>query len=256
MERPPEEDRPIACGFSLPNYATYVLDENLKPLPVGMPGEVVIGGPGRTGRLPQIWSDDAAAVVETIEYLYALGHRRIARVGGLPALLHTKVRTDAFVAVSERLGLTEAATVLSDYSGEVVLVVNTASECGFTPQFAGLEQLWETYRDQGFTIIGIPCTQFGGQDPGTNEEIGAFCQRNYGVTFPMMAKIDVNGEDTHPVWQWLKSEKGGVFGDRIKWNFTKFLVGRDGHVIARYAPQAEPQSLAEDIDKALATERG
>ena len=135
---------------------------------------------------------------------------------------------------------------LSDYSGDVVLVVNTASECGFTPQFAGLEQLWETYRDQGFTIIGFPCNQFGGQDPGTNEEIGDFCQKNYGVTFPMMAKIDVNGEDTHPVWQWLKSEKGGVFGDRIKWNFTKFLVGRDGHVIARYAPQAEPQSLAEE----------
>lgn len=144
---------------------------------------------------------------------------------------------------------------LTDYSGEVVLVVNTASECGFTPQFAGLEQLWETYRDQGFTIIGFPCNQFGGQDPGTNEEIVDFCQKNYGVTFPMMAKVDVNGDDTHPVWKWLKSEKGGLVGDRIKWNFTKFLVGRDGHVIGRYAPQAEPQSLAEDIEKALATER-
>lgn len=141
---------------------------------------------------------------------------------------------------------------LSDFSGDVVLVVNTASECGYTPQFAGLEQLWETYRDRGFTVVGFPCNQFGGQDPGSDEQIGAFCQQNYGVTFPMMAKVDVNGADAHPVWRWLKAEKGGLLGDRIKWNFTKFLVGRDGHVIGRYAPQVEPAKLTEDIEKALA----
>lgn len=141
---------------------------------------------------------------------------------------------------------------LSDFSGDVVLVVNTASECGYTPQFAGLEQLWETYRDRGFTVVGFPCNQFGGQDPGSDEQIGAFCQQNYGVTFPMMAKVDVNGADAHPVWRWLKAEKGGLLGDRIKWNFTKFLVGRDGQVIGRYAPQVEPAKLTEDIEKALA----
>jgi glutathione peroxidase len=141
---------------------------------------------------------------------------------------------------------------LSDFSGDVVLVVNTASECGFTPQFTGLEQLWETYRDQGFTVVGFPCNQFGGQEPGTDAEIGAFCQQNYGVTFPMMAKVDVNGDDAHPVWEWLRSEKGGLLGDRVKWNFTKFLVDRNGHVLGRYAPQVEPATLAEDIEKALA----
>jgi glutathione peroxidase len=140
---------------------------------------------------------------------------------------------------------------LSDYEGDVVLVVNTASECGFTPQFAGLELLWETYRDRGFTVIGFPCNQFGAQEPGTEDEIGAFCQKNYGVTFPMMAKVDVNGADAHPVWEWLKSEKGGLLGDRIKWNFTKFLVGRDGRVIDRYPPQAEPESIKADIEEAL-----
>lgn len=143
---------------------------------------------------------------------------------------------------------------LSDYAGQVVLIVNTASECGFTPQFAGLEELWETYRDRGFTVIGFPCNQFGEQEPGTEEEIGAFCQRNYGVSFPMMAKVDVNGDDTHPVWEWLKAEKGGRLGSRIKWNFTKYLVGRDGHVISRHQPQVEPLTLAEEIEKALAAE--
>ena len=140
---------------------------------------------------------------------------------------------------------------LSDFSGQVVLVVNTASECGFTPQLAGLQELWETYRDRGLTVIGFPCNQFGEQEPGTEEQIGAFCQKNYGVTFPMMAKVDVNGPDTHPLWAWLKSEKGGLLGDRIKWNFTKFLVGRDGHVISRHTPQAEPAALAADIEKTL-----
>ncbi len=140
---------------------------------------------------------------------------------------------------------------LADFDGDVVLVVNTASECGFTPQFAGLEQLWETYRDRGLTVIGFPCNQFGAQEPGTEEQIGEFCQKNYGVTFPMRAKVDVNGADAHPVWEWLKSEKGGLLGDRIKWNFTKFLVGRDGRVINRYSPQTEPESLAADIEQAL-----
>ncbi|MEW1953457.1 glutathione peroxidase [Terrabacter sp. NPDC080008] len=140
---------------------------------------------------------------------------------------------------------------LRDYAGDVVLVVNTASQCGFTPQLAGLETLHETYRDRGFAVLGFPCNQFGGQEPGTEEEIGVFCQKNYGVTFPMFAKIDVNGSGEHPLYAWLKSEKGGLLGARIKWNFTKFLVGRDGSVIARYAPNTEPADLAADIETAL-----
>jgi glutathione peroxidase len=141
---------------------------------------------------------------------------------------------------------------LADHAGEVVLVVNTASECGYTPQLAGLEALHRAYRDRGFTVLGFPCNQFGGQEPGTDEEIGEFCQKNYGVSFPMFAKVDVNGDDEHPLWSWLKSEKGGLLGDRIKWNFTKFLVGRDGAVIERFSPQTEPADLATDIEKALA----
>ncbi len=141
---------------------------------------------------------------------------------------------------------------LSAYAGQVVLVVNTASQCGFTPQFAGLEELSQTYRDQGMVVLGFPCDQFGGQEPGSEEEIGAFCQKNYGVTFPMFGKVEVNGDDAHPLWQWLRSEKGGLLGDRIKWNFTKFLVGRDGRVIKRYAPTTEPATLADDIEAALA----
>jgi glutathione peroxidase len=140
---------------------------------------------------------------------------------------------------------------LGDYAGDVVLVVNTASQCGYTPQLAGLEELYETYCDQGLTVLGFPCNQFGGQDPGTDEEIGAFCQKNFGVTFPMFSKIEVNGPGEHPLYTWLKSEKGGLLGARIKWNFTKFLVGRDGTVLGRYAPTTEPADLADDIDKAL-----
>ncbi|MEO7753870.1 MAG: glutathione peroxidase [Terracoccus sp.] len=141
---------------------------------------------------------------------------------------------------------------LADYEGRVVLVVNTASACGFTPQLAGLEELWQTYREQGLTVLGFPCNQFGGQEPGSEEEIGEFCQKNYGVTFPMMSKVDVNGDDAHPVYEWLRSEKGGLLGSRIKWNFTKFLVGRDGAVISRYAPNTEPAKLTDDVEKALA----
>jgi glutathione peroxidase len=141
---------------------------------------------------------------------------------------------------------------LSDYAERVVLVVNTASECGFTPQYAGLEELWESYRDRGLVVVGFPCDQFGGQEPGTEEEIGAFCQKNYGVTFPMSSKVEVNGDGAHPLWRWLRTERGGLVGDRIKWNFTKFLVGRDGQVVKRYGPTTEPAKLVDDIEAALA----
>jgi glutathione peroxidase len=143
---------------------------------------------------------------------------------------------------------------LSEFAGQVALVVNTASECGFTPQFAGLESLYERYAADGLVVLGFPCNQFGGQEPGTEAEIGAFCQRNYGVSFPMFAKIDVNGGDAHPLYAWLKSERGGILGGAIKWNFTKFLVGRDGEVLARYGSTTKPEDLAEDIEKALAQE--
>ena len=141
---------------------------------------------------------------------------------------------------------------LSELAGQVVLIVNTASACGFTPQFAGLQSLHEKYAAQGLSVIGFPCNQFGSQDPGTNTEIGAFCQRNYGVDFPMMAKIEVNGEGADPLYKWLKSEAPGILGSQgIKWNFTKFLIGRDGQVLKRYAPQDKPESLAKDIEAAL-----
>ena len=140
---------------------------------------------------------------------------------------------------------------LGEYAGKVVLVVNTASQCGFTPQFGGLERLWDEYGDDGLVVLGFPCNQFGSQDPGSNAEIGAFCQKNYGVTFPMFEKIDVNGDSAHPLYQWLVSEKKGILGDRIKWNFTKFLVGKDGQVIKRYGSTTEPAKIARDIEKAL-----
>ena len=137
--------------------------------------------------------------------------------------------------------------------GKVLLVVNTASKCGFTPQFAGLEELWKTYRDRGFVVIGFPSNQFGAQDPGPNDEIASFCEMNYGVTFPMMSKVDVNGDSAAPVWKWLAAEAPGILGTRsIKWNFTKFLVGRDGKVIKRFAPNDSPESLKGDIEAALA----
>ena len=142
---------------------------------------------------------------------------------------------------------------LSQYRGKVLLIVNTASACGFTPQFAGLEELHQRYADQGLAVLGFPCNQFGRQDPGSNEEIARFCQRNYGVSFPMMAKIDVNGPEATPLYRWLTAEAPGLLGSKaIKWNFTKFLVGRDGQVIRRYAPQDAPQKLASDIEAALA----
>jgi glutathione peroxidase len=137
--------------------------------------------------------------------------------------------------------------------GKVLLVVNTASQCGFTPQFAGLEQLWQTYRDRGLVVVGFPSNEFGGQDPGSNDQIAEFCQLNYGVSFPMMAKVEVNGANAHPLWKWLTKEAPGILGSQaVKWNFTKFLVGRDGRVIKRYAPTDKPESLKKDIEAALA----
>mgnify|MGYP003418687360 FL=1 len=140
---------------------------------------------------------------------------------------------------------------LSEYAGQVVLVVNTASKCGLTPQYEGLEALYQEFRDEGLVVLGFPCNQFGNQESGTEEEISEFCQVNYGVSFPMFAKIDVNGKDAHPLFEWLKSETQGLLGGRVKWNFTKFLVGRDGQVIGRYAPTTEPADLADDIRAAL-----
>ena len=141
---------------------------------------------------------------------------------------------------------------LADYRGRVLLIVNTASQCGFTPQFTGLEQLWETYRERGLVVLGFPCNQFGQQDPGSEAEISSFCSLNYGVSFPMMKKVDVNGADAHPLYRWLTAEAPGLLGTKaIKWNFTKFLVGRDGTVLKRYAPTDTPESLKADIERAL-----
>ncbi len=142
---------------------------------------------------------------------------------------------------------------LEAFRGKAMLIVNTASQCGFTPQFGGLETLHQTYGARGLAVLGFPCNQFGSQDPGSDGEIGNFCQVNYGVTFPMMSKIDVNGPTAHPLYQWLSSEAPGLLGSKaIKWNFTKFLIGRNGEVLRRYAPTDKPADLAKDIEKALA----
>ena len=151
---------------------------------------------------------------------------------------------------AERMDGTSQA--FADYKGKVLLIVNTASKCGFTPQFEGLEALYQQYKDQGLVVIGFPCNQFGAQDPGTNDEIGAFCQKNYGVSFPMMAKVDVNGDEAHPIFAWLKNQKGGLLTDGIKWNFTKFLVDTHGRVVDRFAPTKAPQDLETDIKALLA----
>ena len=141
---------------------------------------------------------------------------------------------------------------LADYAGQPVLIVNTASKCGFTPQYDGLQRLHEEFGPLGLVVLGFPSNEFGGQDPGSNEEIAAFCQKNYGVTFPMMAKVHVNGAAADPLWQWLKGEKPGLLGtEAIKWNFTKFLVGRDGLPVKRYAPNDAPDKLRQDIEAAL-----
>ena len=142
---------------------------------------------------------------------------------------------------------------LSTQRGKVMLIVNTASACGFTPQFEGLEKLWKTYADKGLVVLGFPSNEFGGQDPGSDGEIASFCQLNYGVSFPMMSKVKVNGAQAHPLWKWLTAEAPGILGSKgVKWNFTKFLVGRDGKVLKRYAPTDKPESLKADIEAALA----
>ena len=141
---------------------------------------------------------------------------------------------------------------LADKAGKVLLVVNTASKCGFTPQYDGLEALWRKYRDEGFEIVAFPCNQFGGQEPGSAEEIEQFCKVNFGLSFPLMGKIEVNGPGAEPLYDWLKSEAPGIFGTKkIKWNFTKFLIGRDGKVVRRYAPTAKPERLEADIAELL-----
>lgn len=142
---------------------------------------------------------------------------------------------------------------LDAYRGKVLLVVNVASKCGFTPQYEGLEALYRRYRDQGFEVLGFPCDQFRHQEPGNDAEIAKFCSLTYDVSFPLFAKIDVNGPQAHPFWQWLRRERPGVFGTQgIKWNFTKFLIDRQGYAVKRYAPTAKPESIGDDVARALA----
>jgi glutathione peroxidase len=144
---------------------------------------------------------------------------------------------------------------LAQFRGRVLLIVNTASQCGFTPQYAGLEALYRTYRSRGFEVLGFPSNQFGAQEPGTEAEIGAFCEKNFGVSFPLFAKIDVNGPGAHPLYRFLRKQKPGILGvfgsGAIRWNFTKFLVGRDGSVVARYGPAKQPKALAGAIERLL-----
>lgn len=153
----------------------------------------------------------------------------------------------------EALQINGKPVALSQFKGKVMLIVNTASACGFTPQFGGLEELHKSYGSKGLVVLGFPCNQFASQDKGSNDEIAEFCQINYGVSFPMMAKIDVNGSSAHPLYQWMCKEAPGLLGSKaIKWNFTKFLIAKDGSVRKRYAPTDKPASLAEDIEAALA----
>ena len=144
---------------------------------------------------------------------------------------------------------------LKHYAGRVLLIVNTASQCGFTPQYKGLQALQDKYHAQGLDVLGFPCNQFGAQEPGGADEIGAFCERNYGVSFPMFEKVDVNGSHAHPLWKWLTGEAPGLLGlEAVKWNFTKFLIARDGSVFKRYAPQTDPAAISADIESLLAAE--
>lgn len=153
----------------------------------------------------------------------------------------------------EVAGLDGKTVPLSQYRGKVLLIVNTASQCGFTPQYKGLEALHRDYKDRGFEVLGFPCNQFGAQEPGNADEIGAFCEKNFGVTFPLFAKVDVNGEAAHPLFKYLKHQAPGLLGtEGIKWNFTKFLVGKDGKVLKRYAPATKPEEITSDIEKSLA----
>src|SRR5699024_1376551 len=139
----------------------------------------------------------------------------------------------------------------ADYRGKALLIVNTASECGFTPQFEGLQKLYDEYNEKGLEILGFPCNQFGGQDPGSDEEISEFCSMNYGVTFPMFSKVDVKGDQAHPLFRYLTEETKGILVDQIKWNFTKFLVDPDGNVVNRFSPQTKPENITKDIEKVL-----
>jgi glutathione peroxidase len=144
------------------------------------------------------------------------------------------------------------AVSLADKLGKVLLVVNTASKCGFTPQYAGLEELWRKYRDRGFEVVAFPCNQFGGQEPGNADDIAQFCEVNFGLSFPLMGKIEVNGDDATPLYQWLKSEAPGLLGSKaIKWNFTKFLINREGKVVRRYAPSDKPEKMEKNIEALL-----
>jgi glutathione peroxidase len=141
---------------------------------------------------------------------------------------------------------------LGDYRDKVLLIVNTASQCGFTPQYKGLQELYAKYHDRGLEILAFPCDQFGHQEPGSDSEIASFCELNYGVTFPLFSKIEVNGDNADPLYKWLKSKKGGLLGDKIKWNFTKFLVDKQGNVVDRFAPTTTPEKIAADIERELA----
>jgi glutathione peroxidase len=160
--------------------------------------------------------------------------------------------SDTQVYDFEAQTLDGAPAPLADYRGKVLLIVNTASKCGFTPQYEGLEALWRKYRDRGLVVLGFPCNQFGAQEPGNAQEIASFCSLTYDVTFPMMGKVDVNGPAAHPLWAWLKSQKKGLLGSEgVKWNFTKFLIGRDGQVLGRFAPTTTPQALESAVEAAL-----
>ena len=168
------------------------------------------------------------------------------------AIYATMKRMNSTIYDFDALDAAGRKVKLSKFRGQAMLIVNTASACGFTPQFSGLETLHQSYGARGLAVLGFPCNQFGNQDPASNDEIASFCQLNYGVSFPMMAKVDVNGAQATPLFQWLSAEAPGLLGSKaIKWNFTKFLVGKDGQVVKRYAPQDTPQSLAKDIEAQL-----
>lgn len=164
----------------------------------------------------------------------------------LSLLLSVAVQAQDFYKLSAK-SIDGKTVKMSEYKSKVLLVVNTASKCGLTPQYEGLEELYKNYSDKGFVVLGFPCNQFGKQEPGSAEEIAEFCQKNYGVSFPMFDKIDVNGDNTHPIFEFLKSKHEGS----IKWNFTKFLIDRQGNVIKRYAPTTKPSKIAEDIAELL-----
>jgi len=186
-----------------------------------------------------------------MEITASYGHRaRGLRYSGQDAASEDSPMTTAYDFTATNIDGQPSS--LDEHRGKVLLIVNVASQCGFTPQYTGLERLWRDYGNRGFALLGFPCDQFGHQEPGDEAEIKSFCSLNYDVTFPLYSKIDVNGDAAHPLWKWLKDEKGGLLGiDAIKWNFTKFLVGRDGRVLKRSAPTEKPEAIAKDIEAAL-----